>query len=383
MKILVNAIPLVGLLTGISRYVRQLYQELEQLPDIEVFYFDGVRVHRQMPDQAVPEKWIRATANIWKLPAPIVFTLRSIDWLKYEWMLRRVYRTGQYDVYHETGFLPPAVRGIPIVYTIFDLSLSKFRHTHPRERVWFHDFFFPRRISYASHILTISNFIGQEIHDTIRIPHNRISAIHLAPSSIFYPRQPEPVHSTNIRYGIPKEYLLFVGSLEPRKNLALLVQALQRCRTKVPLVLAGWEGWGDKNWMTSIAGTDLENRIIMTGYVDDETLANLYSGASAFVYPSIYEGFGLPILEAMACGCPVICSKAASMPEVAGDSAIQIDPANPDDLAAAIDRIMSDAELRRRLIEKGFSRTGQFSWRKTAVSTSAVFEKIISEAPRR
>lgn len=380
MKILVNAIPLVGLLTGISRYVRQLYHELEQYSGIEIFYFDGVRVHRQMPDQAVPEKWIRATAGIWKLPDPIIFTLRSLDWLKYEWMLRRVCRLNRYDIYHETGFLPAALRGIPTVYTIYDLSLSKFRHTHPKERVWFHDFFFPRRIKYASHVLTISNFIRQEIHDTIRIPYNRISAIHLAPSSIFYPRQLESIHNIRKQYGIPKEYLLFVGSLEPRKNLALLVQALQRCRTKIPLVLAGWEGWGDKDWMHAIKGSGLENRIIMTGYVDDETLAHFYSGASAFVYPSIYEGFGLPILEAMACGCPVICSNAASMPEVAGDSAIQIDPNNPGDLTAAIDRIMADADLRRRLIEKGFARTGQFSWPKTAAATSAVFEKVISEA---
>jgi glycosyltransferase involved in cell wall biosynthesis len=380
MKILVNAIPLVGLLTGISRYVRQLYHELEQLSNVEVFYFDGIRVHRQMPDQAVPEKWIRDTAGIWKLPAPVVFSLRSLFWLKYEWMLRRVCRSDRYDIYHETGFLPAAVRGIPIAYTIHDLSLSKFRHTHPKERVWFNDFFFSRRISYATHVLTVSDFVRQEIFNTIHIPDRRISAIHLAPSSVFYPRQPEHIGKIQKQYGISENYLLFVGSLEPRKNLPFLVQALQRCRTKIPLVLAGWEGWGDKDWLKSISGSDLKNRIIMTGYIDDETLACLYSGASAFVYPSIYEGFGLPILEAMACGCPVICSKAASMPEVAGDSAIQIDPNDLDDLANAIDRIVADANLRHRMIESGFSRIGRFTWRKTAETTLAVFEKIISEA---
>ncbi|MFZ3048095.1 MAG: glycosyltransferase family 1 protein, partial [Desulfatirhabdiaceae bacterium] len=120
--------------------------------------------------------------------------------------------------------------------------------------------------------------------------------------------------------------------------------------------------------------------IILTGYVDDETLACLYSGASAFVYPSLYEGFGLPILEAMACGCPVICSNVASMPEVAGNAAIQIDPQDPDDLAKAIDRVIADNNLRFRLRELGFSRAGEFTWRKAAESTRAVFETIIKRS---
>ena len=139
------------------------------------------------------------------------------------------------------------------------------------------------------------------------------------------------------QYNLTGEYLLFVGSLEPRKNLPLLIQAMQLCNTNISLLIVGWEGWGDKSWMQTIRESGLTQRIILTGYVDDETLACLYSGASAFVYPSLYEGFGLPILEAMACGCPVICSDVASMPEVAGDAAIRIDPASAEDLAAAID----------------------------------------------
>jgi len=373
MKILVNALPLIGLSTGVSRYVRQLYQQIERLPEIEVFYFDGIRVHRDMPKQAEPEKWIRSTAGIWKLPAPVVFALHSLSWLKYEWILRRVCRRNRYDMYHETGFVPAAVTGVPIVHSIFDLSLSKFRHAHPKERVWFNDAFFPRRIGYATHVVTISHFIEQEIADTLQIPASRISAIHLAPASDFYPRPLDRIRSIQNRYGITNGYLLFVGSLEPRKNLALLIQALQQCGSRIPLVLAGWEGWGDKDWQKSIAGTDLENRVIMTGYVDDETLACLYSGATAFVYPSLYEGFGLPILEAMACGCPVICSNVASMPEVAGDAAIRIDPKSADDLAHAIDRIVSDDALRSQLIADGFARASLFTWRKAAVASLGVF----------
>ncbi len=378
MKILVNAIPLVGLLTGISRYVRQLYHELEQIPNIDVFYFDGIRVHRRMPDQAVPEEWIRSTASIWKLPDPIVFSLRSVFWLKYEWLLRRVCRAGSYDLYHETGFLPAALRDVPTVYSVYDLSLSKFRHAHPRERVWFHDFFFPRRIAYATHILTISDFIRQEASLALHIPASRISAVHLAPSSDFYPRQADRIQRVRERFEIPESYLLFVGSLEPRKNLALLMQALPRCHARIPLVLAGWEGWGDKDWLRSVSGFAPEKRIILTGYVDDETLACLYSGATAFIYPSLYEGFGLPILEAMACGCPVICSNVASMPEVAGDAAIQMDPSRIDELATAIDLLTGNKDIRRSLIGKGLARAAGFTWKRTADKTLEVFQKVLS-----
>lgn len=380
MKILVNAIPVAGLQTGISRYVRHLYQEMGKIPGTEINYFDGKRVFKKMPEQADPLKWAKETAAIWKLPDIIVFAIRALHWLKFELNLRQVCKKHQFDIYHETGFVPAAMSIIPMVYTIHDLSLITHKHTHPRERVWFNDFFQQKRLPYATHIVTVSKFIHDQIIDIMNISPSKISVIPEAAASHFYPRSLEKIQNLRNKLSLPNNYLLFVGSLEPRKNLPLFIKALQHCQVSLPLVIAGWEGWGDKDWLKSIAGSNLENRIIITGYVDDETLACLYSGASAFVYPSLYEGFGLPILEAMACGCPVICSNAASMPEVAGDAAIQINPMNADDLAKAIDRIATDDVLRRSLIEKGFSRANQFAWRKAAESTYAVFNKIISEA---
>jgi len=160
--------------------------------------------------------------------------------------------------------------------------------------------------------------------------------------------------------------------------LPLLIQAMRRCNPNISLLLVGWQGWGDKSWMQTIHESGLAQRIILTGYVDDETLACLYSGASAFVYPSLYEGFGLPILEAMACGCPVICSDVASMPEVAGEAAIRIDPAGIDDLTAAIDLLSGDQHERQRLIARGFARAADFTWKRTAEKTLEVFQKTAS-----
>jgi len=376
MKILVNANPLVGLLSGVSRYVRQLYCEMERFPDVEVFYFDGYRVHRRMPDQAIPERWLKTKAKIQKLPGPVVFILMTLHGLNFERTLRRICRANRYDVYHETGSLPPALREVPIVHTVYDLSLRKFRHAHRLERVWHYALFFPRRIQYPSHFIAISDFVRREFQEVVPIPDDRFTVVHLAPSPFFSPRPKAIIDAVKVRFGISGDYLLFVGTLEPRKNLSLLMQALQRCRCRVPLVLAGWEGWGSKDWLTSIGGSELEKRIILTGYVDDETLACLYSGASAFVYPSVYEGFGLPILEAMACGCPVICSHAAAMPEAAGDAAVMIDPGNSAELADAIDRVLMDSSFRNRMIEKGFSQARMFTWRRAAEETYRVLAGV-------
>jgi len=170
-----------------------------------------------------------------------------------------------------------------------------------------------------------------------------------------------------------------VGSLEPRKNLSLLIKALGMVKTTIPLIMAGWEGWGDKPWMAEIERQGLQQRVFVTGYVDDEDLARLYSGARALVYPSLYEGFGLPLLEAMACGCPVICSNAASLPEVAGNAAVLFHPNDYKALAKGIDRLIEDSEFRNDLIRKGFGRSAQFNWRQSAQKTVDVFRKVSRE----
>ncbi len=234
-------------------------------------------------------------------------------------------------------------------------------------------------MGYATHILTLSEYIRKEICEILRWPENRVTAVPLAPAEVFRPRPSEHVAAACRALGLPEDYLLFVGSLEPRKNIGLVIEALERCRFDIPLVLVGWEAWGEKRWLEAARSKGLEKRIFIVGYVDDETLARLYSGATALVYPSLYEGFGLPILEAMACGCPVICSNVSSMPEVAGDAARLIDPFDAEDLAAAIDEVIDSSAYRAHLFQKGLRRAAAFSWTRTARKTLAVFRKVIEE----
>jgi glycosyltransferase involved in cell wall biosynthesis len=372
----VNALPLTGVLTGIQRYVRCLYRELEMLSRVSVGYFTGLRCLSEMPAQADADLWGRRAQRLWQLPHALIAALRVVHWLNFERRLRAVSRSQPFDIYHETTSFPPAIDGLPVVYTLYDLSLIKHREKHPRERVWFFDFFFKRRLPYAAHILAISDFMRQELIEELGLPADRVTTVPLAPEPVFYPRTRQQVKEVLKRAGWPGEYLLFVGTLEPRKNLSLLIQALARTKSDVPLLLVGWRGWGEPDWWGELVRLGLQHRVVCTGYVDEETLACLYSGAAAFVYPSWYEGFGLPVLEAMACGCPVICSNTSSLPEVAGDAAILVDPRDAEALAHAVDELLEDGSLRQSLSDRGLLRAGEFSWDKTAAKTLDVFAKV-------
>lgn len=384
LRVLVNAWPMTGVVTGVSRYLRNLYGTLGTDPFsqfVRLAYFDGQRVRHTMPSPTGTASWIKSRSAVWKLPAPVVFALRSAHWLTFEISLRRHFRNAFYDIYHETAFVPAAQRAAPTVFTVYDLSLLRYPETHPKERVWFFEFFRNRRFHYSNHIVTLSRFVKNEVCDFLHWPEERVTAIPLAPAPHFKPKSSEDVQRVLKRFAIPSDYILFVGSLEPRKNLQAVIQALSKTTSKIALVLAGWAAWGEKRWLHEAERKGLLKRIFLTGYVDDETLACLYSGALALVYPSLYEGFGLPILEAMACGCPVICSNASSMPEVAGDAACYISPHNPEELSHAIDLVLQSSNHRNDLIFKGSRRAALFTWQKTAQATMQLFRDVVNDGP--
>ena len=379
MKVSVNAVPMAGLLTGIARHLRNLYMEMEKINDIEVVYLFRNRICTSMPALADTEKWQHRTDQLRKLPASVLFGLRALEWYKYEYGLNRVAgKPGAgIDLHHETGFTPARFTKGPCVFSMYDLVLRRFKETQPAERVMLFEHFISKRLAHADHILASCEFVRQEIIEEFKIASNKVSAVPLAPDPVFSPASPDHVKDVCRDLGLPDDYLLFVSALEPRKNIDLLVEALGIAGTDIPLVLVGWQGWGEKPWLKKINNKGLKNRFFFTGHLSDRDLKAVYSGATALISPSIYEGFGLPILEAMVCRCPVVCSNAASMPEVAGDAAILIDPFDADDLARAIDLIVHDPLVRHDLIEKGERHAARFTWRKTAQKTVDVFKKVI------
>jgi len=196
----------------------------------------------------------------------------------------------------------------------------------------------------------------------------------------------EVLAGVRARYGLADAYLLYVGTLQPRKNLVRLVQAFAsllgshssepQSPANLQLVLAGQKGWLYDEILAEAGKLGLGGRVVATGYVPDKDLPALLSGALAFVFPSLYEGFGLPVLEAMACGTPVVCSNTSSLPEVAGEAALMVDPQDTEALAEALWRIVSDEGLRRTLVERGYERVGRFSWRRCAQEVLEVLEAV-------
>ncbi|MEJ5300005.1 MAG: glycosyltransferase family 1 protein [Thermodesulforhabdaceae bacterium] len=378
MRIVVNSLPAKGLLTGIGRYVQSLYASIMEFGCCDLTFFDGMQVEETIPRSANPEKFVSRIDTLGKFPWWVVTWLRVAYWLVFEKRLERIVKNVKALIYHEPGFFPAKISACPQVFTLYDLSLLKMPHMHPKDRVAFFRFFFLKRLTWADHILTISEFMKDEILHYLPVAPEKVTAVHLAPSKAFHPRPYHVVKETMDRYGLKPPFILAVGSIDPRKNLKLLLRALFLAdRKDLTLAIVGWKGWGYGELEDEIRRLENKTRVRLLGYIPDEDLAALYGGASMMVYPSLYEGFGLPILEAMACGCPVICAKTSSLPEVAGDAAVFVSPHNPGELAGSILALLDDPSMRQSFVERGFCRAAQFSWEKTAFETLKVFQSLL------
>ena len=371
-KVLVNAIPMVNVNTGISRYLRCLYTEMERLYGnrLEIGYFDGWRVSNKMPrGPANLGQWTKGVNLFWKMPVyPALVARLGIHTIR-EAIFRKVSRN--FDIYHEAGFFPFLVPSeTKIVFTIHDLSLMRFPGHHPRERVLFSRLFLKRRCRIVDRFLAVSQFTANEMRAYLQIDERMITITPEAQEGgTFYPRSYGKIKAFCDRHKLPEQYFLFVGGGDPRKNLEIVPRALEKAGLDIPLAVVGWSGWSEQQaW----------KNVIPLGYISDDELAAAYSGARALIFPSSYEGFGLPVLEAMACGCPVITTKAASLPEVAGDAALYVEePRNGEALGPMLKRVFLDQSLVERLRQKGKLQAKAFSWEKTAELTFESFLEVL------
>ncbi len=286
------------------------------------------------------------------------------------------------DVCFFTNFVSAIAAPCPTVLTIHDLSFKLFPKTHSLRNVLWARSLVPVSTRRSRHIIADSHNTKLDLANVMNIDSDKVDVIHLGASPEFNP-EPQPDDEEVLRFfGVKKPYVLFVGTLEPRKNINLLVKGFDRVaksRPDIQLVLAGRRGWMAQAIFDELDRRDLLGRVHITGYVRDEYLPALYRQAKALVYPSLYEGFGLPPLEAMASGTPVIISMSSSLPEVVGDAGLYIDPLDEGDLAQAIERVLSDEELAARLSAMGLKRARQFKWKNVAGKTLALLREVADE----
>lgn len=356
--------------SGVDWYTHRVIQEMMNLlgPDEQMYLFSNRETGFE------PEADGRDNVTVVRNG----FTYQE-PWRQF--ILPGLLRRHNIDVCFFTNFVLSVAASCPMVLTIHDLSVWLYPRTHSLRNVIWARMLVPISTRRSRSIIADSNNTKIDIVHLIKARSSKVSVIHLgAPDECNPEPQPEDEEAMQ-HYGIIKPYILFVGTLEPRKNLNMLIQGFDqvaKSRPDIHMVLAGRRGWMAQAIFDELERRDLLGRVHITGYVKEQYLPALYRQASAFIYPSLYEGFGLPPLEAMSSGTPVIVSNSSSLPEVVGDAGLYVDPLSADDMARAMEAVVSDPELAMSLRNKGLERAKQFSWKKTAERTLDILREAAS-----
>jgi glycosyltransferase involved in cell wall biosynthesis len=377
MRIALDGVPLAEPKTGIGHYTFELARGLAALaPEYD---FELVA---HVPIQTTVEGAFEDT-----LPANLRAVHARVNSLTRRWWtigLPLYVQQNGITLFHGTNYKIPLWNRCRTIVTIHDLSLLLHSHTHEAELVRRARRRLPATARMASKIITDSESVKREICEHLNIKPEKIAVVPLAPRRAFRPVAAEQCVEARRRLGVEDQFLLFVGTVEPRKNLLTLVRAfgelMRHTNLRTQLVIAGQKGWLTEELFALIEQSGLGPRILFTGYISDEDLAALYSSCRVCVYPSLYEGFGLPPLEAMSCGAPVITSRIPVIMETVGEAARLVEPTGVSELAASIADICGSEEERLRLSTAGSARAAQFTWERTARLTLDVYREVLPAA---
>ncbi len=374
MKILVNAQPLLTKKTGVGNYVLKISEEfLKTCPENEFsFYYGGLSVN-SLDFTTGGMGGLKKVEGLRKLIMRIPKVRGLFGRIK-KLASRRALQNQDFDIYFETNFVPElSVRAKKTVVMVFDLSFLN-REWTPDYRYKFFFENFGKNLAKADLVLTCSETIKKEIIVHYGLPEKKVKSVYLGiDRSIF-----NPVHDSAIKTGMSGKYILFVGSIQPRKNISGLIKAYsklsQELRAEYKLALVGFDSWNfDRKELP--AGADIR---LIENVADDRVLAEIYRNASLFVFPSFYEGFGFPPLEAMACGCPVIASNGTPLPEICGDGAVYFDPNSIAEITRSMENVLTGNILKKGLIENGYKTALRYNWQKTGSETLDIFRELLS-----
>ena len=377
MNIILDISCLAAAFAGVGRYTLRLAQELERHPEVaNLYYFSQLSFLPQLPSADPTTGWRSLRQHLKIFPG----TQQIYDVIKNRRFSR--FRPKAATLYHQPNFLLLPFAG-PSVATIHDLSFINYPQFHPRERIRRLERLLPQTLEQGKHFITDSEFIRCEIIKKLGVSPEKITAIHLGVDDAFRVRPRAACIEILQRYRLETlPFLLAVGTLEPRKNLMGLMRAYMRLpdgtRSRHTLVVVGSPGWRQEKLPAGCAELVARGQIIFLGFVPAAHLPYIYSAAHAFVYPSFYEGFGLPPLEAMASGIPTLVSNRAALPEVTGGHAAIFDPDDDSGLEEALSSLLLDEALRENLRADGLSWAKRFSWRRTANATVDVYRTLLA-----
>ena len=372
MTIYVDVSSAVHAKAGLSRYAENLVRELKPLLGERLCLFQNSLGRRgPLPGwEGQPTRGVALGYKPWRMAV----------WLRhvFRWPMDRLLPGAA--LFHATEHLLPPLAHIPTVLTVHDLVFERFPQYH---KVWNYTFLksaMPLFCRRATAIIAISEATKADLQTFYNLAPAKITVIPEAAAARFAPQPVERVETARRRYGLPARYILTVGTIEPRKNLARLIDAcgpILEMGLCDGLVIVGSKGWLYESFFAHLESLPWRDKIILPGFVAEEDLPAIYAGALLTVQPSLWEGFGLPVLEAMACGSPVCASNAASLPEVGGNAARYFDPSSTEAMTSTLAEVLRDAALRQEMRERGLIRAAAFSWRHTAEKTVALYEQVL------
>ena len=377
MRIGLDGFPLASPKTGVGHYTHELARALAQIAPEDHF------------ELISPTKFSEGiTAEVDSIPNLRLVNPRT-NRITRRWFgigLPRYTRRASLDLFHGTNYEVPLWNRNRNVITVHDLSIFLHPEKHEPHIARRAQRRLPIMLRAAARIITPTEAVKREVGERFRIKPDRIAVTPMAPRRSFHRLPLDQCLPLLRRLEIEDDFILFVGTIEPRKNLVTLVRAfeqlLARTSLRPQLVIAGGPGWLREEFDQSISRSDLGHRLRLTGYLADDDLRALCSACKVFVYPSLYEGFGLPPLEAMACGAPVIASRIPCLNETLNDNALLVAPLDVDELASALERVLSDETERKRLAEKGQKHAAGFCWKETARLTMNIYKELLQDRGR-
>jgi glycosyltransferase involved in cell wall biosynthesis len=357
---------------GIGRYTRGIVGALADLDHSNQYTLIAPRDAGALP--AVP-------ANMRVQRLPLTDWLLTIAWHRLRLPLYVDLFTGPLDIFHSPDFVLPPVRRAHAIVTVHDLSFLRYPECAARGLVAYLSSVVPRSLRRADLILADSSWTRQDLVTMLGMPADKISVVPAGVGPEYRPvADQSALEVVRRRYDLPRRFILHVGTLEPRKNLVRLIEALHSIAKQEPetcLVLVGGKGWLYDDIFASVERLGLSGKVTFPGFIAEADLPAVYNLATVFAYPSLYEGFGIPPLEAMACGVPVVCSNSSSLPEVVGDAALFVEPTDTAALAGALLRALNDEPLRQTLRQCGFERVRLFSWPAAARKLLTAYESLL------